>query len=236
MKESYLEYPNQKVVVSDDKKGLLIYDSTDNTNDILITENIIENLEKVIQETITSIAEKKKKIRKIRRWDKISWVLLLIIVLLIIIGIYFIQKSITLVDIVCTVVLFLCKKDVFDSMKQLKKELHGLDVKLEETDKTLQQEEKKLLELKQDKTLSQEVLLFEPVPKKIEYKEQLQQIKEYLELNYHVGVKEDEYLKYYQEGTLRRNLREEGFDNKKIEKTENVLKKTLSKKKENKML
>lgn len=217
-------YIEGKVVISDEHDSKTQRDYYDNLDKVLVQENLIETMEKTIEE----LEEESKSYQKKNSKHYIP-IIFPTTLLMTTVG------SPAIVNLLTSTNLFITKVDtVFGQISQamavtipmvtcifplgamlefsmycqykdsLKKE-KGIDSKLTFLREQVKIEKEKLKELKQEKSKIQENTEFRTV--KVNDTQQLETLNNYLELYYDLGYNGEKYYQYYQQGKLEKKLK-----------------------------
>lgn len=245
MNKEYM-YVDGKVVILNENgmKTPIVY--CDNIEDILITENLIEELEKKVDEN-------QKKIERINSYN-CSKINIIMPVLLFSIGsivipifltplfgtneivetIFGTMHLSTLISTVLTPVFSFF--GVMESLslnlrdKNFKKEKKGYEGEIEFLLKELNSKKERLCKLQNEKNKTKESEFSKnSFSKKINDKDQLELLKTLSSFYYNCGVNEKRYLKYKENGTLKQELAKEQHDEFGVSLIENYLNEVLKK-------
>lgn len=235
MKE-YYEYNNGNYKVTDIKnvtKTEEIYPLKNNIEEILITENLIEDLEKRQDEILESYkTEWNKYIKDNNRIFSLVALKFLIIALICMAVIGLIPSFIPKLTISILMSLILSGTTAYNGYKKIKKSsnnynkiLNGKKLEMNKVNKLLNEKTIYLESIIKDKSK----VNVEKIPTdqmKVNYKEQLKNLKNYLELYYLIGYNEKEYENYYNQGSI-----DEQLKNKYTQETRQLIKKYFEDKK-----
>ncbi|MBR6689995.1 MAG: hypothetical protein IKL65_01530 [Bacilli bacterium] len=243
MKDGRLVYYDDKVMVTDYKKRITIEEREyqDNIKEIITTENIIEELENEKDKLNNKKIENSQYINSLEKNKKLLYSFLIIIpIFSILLGVLAgtldpnlamgpglkawqfmgiagtIMSTVTIAPIIST---------FKHGIKRMKKENNGCDLELIELEKELESNKEFLAKLNADKTKKNQELALQRVHESIYniHKEKYNEIKKLLTLFYQIGANESELIRYYNEGTLEENLKNE-YDVEEIEKIKTYLK------------
>lgn len=198
--ESY----GEDAVVGDDR--IIIRDYQDNIEEIFIIENLIEELQK---NEVEKILKSNKKSKRLNNKNNVYISVAVSVALLpaFIVGFNMQLLISTLMWLIFSATLiggtYYIEKQIKD---QLKNELSGIDFELIETRKELLKNIEKLANLRKIKTRDNEEILKKEKTKKVNYKEKLKELREYLDVFYNIGYNEEEFKDYYDQGTLQEEL------------------------------
>lgn len=213
MNKEYI-YINGNVVVKDELGNQKPIEYSDNIDEILKKENIIE----AIENRLNVLRCSDNQFKKIKFKDFIPWLLIILSSFFLIIPGYMILKSHFEYIILSEKVISLIKgMFLFSGCTFFISIIHtiwyyvnfkitksGNDKELELLEKRLNIEKENLIKLKKDKTVTKENKEFRVV--KINSLEDLKKIRKYCDLYYKLGILEKKYLKYYQENILTKKL------------------------------
>jgi len=211
MKEKYI-YENGKVFVVDQKENkgadLNKLEYQDNIEEIFITENIIEELRKEYSET-KEIIESTKKTINARSYSKAAIVIAGISSLFAITG-YLASFNPTLLSVPFVpgffsyIIFFVI---IFKNKQNAKKQLNGFNLELNKTIDEISDYEKKLQQLKNDRSKKNETNMKNEVIS-ISHKEQLEELKHILNLYYNIGYYEKAFSEKYEKDQIDTQLHE----------------------------
>ena len=248
-------YIDGKVIISDENGKQKPVEYYDNLDDVLVQENLIETIEDIIAE----LEKESKLYKKCNRKHYIPFILPTF-ALMTIIGVPIIfycftgtnpftisvdsifgvvNQGVLLGSSFSTVLLpfgALVEFDMYRQHKDSLKEEKGVNSTLEFLQKQLIEEKQALEDLKKEKKRDEENKEFRVV--EVDDKQQLNTLKDYVELYFDLGYNAEKYLRYYQQGKLDKKLRKH-YTDKGIEVAKEYLEEkrpTLVKKKKQKIL
>lgn len=216
-------YKDGKALIIDENDNQKTVDYYDNLDDVLVQEDVIEQLENEIKQLEDELSSYKKP-SKFSRW---LWILMPFLIFtfvplifsqimgpiflknMIIEAVFFGSiKTMDLIGIIMSATfspfgafysLMLYKRE-----KEIDKEQNGKKIQLEYSKKELVQLKEEVEQLKLDKTNSKKTEEF--YVSKVDSKEELKKLRNYLVFCYNLGYNEQKYFKYYQQGKLDRYL------------------------------
>ncbi len=218
MNREYI-YKDGKALIIDENDNQKNVDYYDNLDDVLVQEDVIEVLESEIKQLEEELSSYKKP-SKFSRW---SWILMPFLIFTFvplifsqIMGPVFgmdrvvnaaIFGSIKAMDLAGLIMSFtfspfgaLLSLKSYIKEKEIDKQLKGKETQLEYSKKELVELKEGLNELKLDKTNSKKTEEF--YVSKVDSKEELKKLRNYLIFCYKLGYNEQKYFKYYQQGKL----------------------------------
>lgn len=207
MNKEYM-YWDGKVIVCDDKVGLPTeIEYFDNIDEMLVTENLIEEME-------TNLTKKQKELRECKASKKGAKRFALMPALLFAAGSVtfpFILGVPTLVAAVAfpVVNLFgvLFSGKLYENYKDLLKEIDGLQGEVDFLAERYEKENRKLDELKKKKTKKNEKEFSGKfISRKVDDKAQMKELNDQMALYHDTGANAKKYLGYQANGTLKENL------------------------------
>ena len=213
-------YLNGKCVVEDENRKRRVEDYTDKTEEILVTENVIETLEADLEENRYELG-KRKKLVKNGKFDiiftAVSFALIppfiqLLLVFLLGPGasLMLSQPSFLLpflkVFILGVTALFggMLTYSSYSSYRKNKRKISGLLSERKAIEETLEQEKAHLIDLQLEK--KKVVASEEYFEKEVSDLEELRDLRNYLNLYYDFGYHKVKYGRYLQEGKLEKKL------------------------------
>lgn len=223
MKNDYVVV-NGKVNVTDDRLGLLKYNCQDNVDDILITENAIEQIETELERTNDElITTQTDLITKFRKKDRVILYILEFIIPLIGSGIM-ILLNLGLLAILplgaMSILVSLTKVIELSDKNDINNKINALNITIEELNKMLDCEKAKLKKLKKDRTnhnIVESVEIFE-----LKNNHKLSKISKLIELYKMCGYYFKSLNKYQKDGTLREKFQED-YSDEELNIIENIL-------------
>lgn len=241
MNKEYI-YVNGKVVVADESGIKPPIDYSDNIEDILVTENVIEEIEKTLKEKQSNL-ESNQLYEKSLKKNKMLPILIFAIGSVVIpsilvpsLGTNELVETIfgvtmhtstlltinmipllTLIGGLLSGILHFEHKTLVHEIKGNRSEIYFLSQKLEE-------EKEKLNQLQNKRTRKNEKEFNETSSSKIvKDRKQLEELKELLNIYYNYGVNTKKYLKYQEKGILKEKLAQENYTEYEIGLVENYL-------------
>lgn len=217
MKETYA-YSDGKVMIpveiNNQVVDLEIRDYQDNLEQILLTENLLEELEK---EYTTKDLERNyfNQLINSKFYEKLFKALFPVFIIfgLIYTGLMMMNTSgiiSTLTGLFVTIIPTAFLKFYTEiGEKEAINKTNAINLELEELQKVVKANKEKLEELKKDKKSE----VRPPNIVQVNYKYQLNKLKEYLEVCYKIGYFEEEYKQYFNAGILEEKLQEEMSNN-----------------------
>lgn len=208
MKESYV-YLNDKIVVTEEKENRInfkIYEYSDNIEDILVVENILESLNKEKIHINKLINEENNFIHpKLNTLLKLVGFSTLIFCIFVTIPFGIIETILVSFFIILSQILLKCCVNSND--KYTKNKINGFKLELDKIIETEEKYKKLLNELNNNKTKS-DIKNIEEMKKdkKIMYKQKLEEIKILLLMFREIGFNENLFEKYYKKGILDNKL------------------------------
>ena len=213
-------YLNGKCVVEDENRKRRVEDYTDKTEEILVTENIIETLESDLEDNRYELGKRKKSVKN-GKFDiiftAVSFALIppaiqLLLVFLLGPGasLMLAQPSFLLpflkVFILSVTALFggMLTYSSYSSYRKNKRKISGLLSEKKAIEETLDQEKAHLIDLQQEK--KKVVASEEYFEKEVPDLEELRDLRNYLNLYYDCGYHKEKYGRYLQNGKLEKNL------------------------------
>lgn len=219
MNKEYV-YLNGKCVVEDENGERRLEEYTDKTDEILVTENVIETLENDLRETRQEIKKRKgliKSDRNVTIFSAISFALIPPVIQLFLIFLVGPGASAILAEtsfllpflkgFILSVTAFFGGIFTFSSYRSYrrnKKRVNGLLSEKKAIEETLEHEKEHLLDLQieKQKTLHTEEYFEKEVPDL----EELRDLRNYLNLYYDCGYHKEKYGRYLQNGKLEKKL------------------------------
>lgn len=219
------ELINGRIIVCDDKVGFKTYENQSNIDEVLITENSIEKLNELITKAKFDKIEKQHKLNiKFNKKEILSSAIMstLIFAILSCTILYFTPLVSIIITILGTAYFnFLLYHVDFDTKKSLKNEINAHTLEIEQLEKLLKDEEKRLEKLKNKKTefcMTDKNLTF-----KERNTERLQKIDELKRLYKYCGYFAKKLIKYQQKGILKDKL-DDSFSTNELAIIENLVK------------
>lgn len=211
----------------------------DNIEEILITENTIEELQKRKDEKKKSIVETKNKLLECKGLIPALWFCIFAITLIFGGGISVILNLLLAINnwitIICSffIIRLIFNKTVISPLKEeikiLYRVINGEELTLEEIKEELSKNKELLKALKDNMTRDKEDEIKNDTSyKQLNYVEKLEQLNEELDLCYCVGFYENEMIEKYKNNTLD-ELEEKGIEKKQIKTLKRILEKRLNK-------
>ena len=219
MNKEYV-YLNGKCVIEDENGERRLEEYTDKTDEILVTENVIETLENDLRETRQEINKRKglvKSDRNVTIFSAISFTLIPPVIQLFLIFLVGPGASAILAEtsfllpflkgFILSVTAFFGGIFTFSSYRSYrrnKKRVNGLLSKKKAIENTLEEEREHLLDLQleKQKTLHTE----EYFEKEVEDLEELRHLRSYLDLYFDCGYNKEKYGRYLQSDKLSKKL------------------------------
>ena len=219
MNKEYI-YLNGKCVIEDENGERRLEEYTDKTDEILVTENVIETLENDLRETRQEIKKRKglvKSDRNVTIFSAISFALIPPVIQLFLIFLVGPGASAILAEtsfllpflkgFTLSVAAFFGGIFTFSSYRSYrrnKKRVNGLLSKKKVIENTLEEEREHLLDLQleKQKTLHTE----EYFEKEVEDLEELRHLRSYLDLYFDCGYNKEKYGRYLQSDKLSKKL------------------------------
>lgn len=200
---------DDKVIVLDEYGENKVEEYTDNFEEILMQENVIEYIQKRIK-YIDEIRDKQIKYKKFV--PKLTLITLLIVTIISVMGIT--SNTIPIIGCLCiyAVVFLSAGSRDLNTYRNYKSEMitdELVNIEYEELNKDLVKEKEKLEELKSDKSKDKEVNTL--IIGKVNNIEVLKDIRNKLELYNIIGNNIDKYYKLYQVDKLIDNLNKKGY-------------------------
>ena len=227
MNKEYI-YLDGKIIVSDENENKSLREYSDNLEEILIQENIIETMENRIQEL-----ENMTNINKInKRYIPLTLPILLLSIYILLPAIFplffgnnvsnvlidSIFGSVTFINFVKISLSIACiplgtigELANYKAHKNNIKDETGNVSELEYLKKQIIEEKEHLSKLKQDKSKINENKKFRSV--RVNDIEELKKLKSYLELYYDLGYNDEKYYNYYKQGKLVKKLKKHYTNN-----------------------
>lgn len=215
-------YLNGKCIIEDENGNKRLEDYTDNIDDILIQENVIETLENDLKTTMNNIKTRNQKEKNV----KLNYYFSIFVFLLPLIGSQLAFRlllgpnaSAIMMEMHPLMTPFVKGIFIFMSVsfggigflsnyvgsRENRRSLEGLESEKEALENTIIEEKNDLEELnkeKEKKEVSQE--FFE---KEVDDLEELRNIRKYIALYYDCGANRKKYQEYYEKGILDKKLR-----------------------------
>lgn len=216
-------YVGRNIIVEDEKGNKTIRENSDNLEEILKQENVIELIENTINELKEEINYyEKKSLKKFIPYMLISLPIFDIVLYFTIGNMYlsnfgtinsFIKCSLAttlaLSPLVCAEIIS------YVHYKSAKKIIKGCKNQLDFLEKQLEKEKEILIELKnKEKRIKQEKEFKTP---KIEPSKKIEKLEDNYSMYYDLGFNEDRYLRYFQKGNIDRLLQEKEYNDEQIE-------------------
>lgn len=187
----YFEIENSKANILTDNKGRIKKDATNNIEEILITENNIEQIECDIQGHLSNITFYKNKITFLKANTLVS-------LLCIATGVFSLSIGLAWPALIQFILagawIGFSIKDIIENKKLIKASEHIIN----ELENNLQTEKDKLNELRKDKTND----LIDQKRKKINKSEVLCNLKRKLDIIYYYEINKSKLINAYKNGTL----------------------------------
>ena len=213
-------YLNGKCVVEDENRKRRVEDYTDKTEEILVTENVIETLGADLEENRYELG-KRKKLVKNGKFDiiftAVSFALIPPVIQLLLIfllgpgaSLMLAQPSFLLpflkVFILSVTALFggMLTYSSYSSYRKNKRKISGLLSEKKAIEETLDQEKAHLIDLQLEK--KKVVASEEYFEKEVPDLEELRDLRNYLDLYYDCGYHKEKYGRYLQNGKLEKKL------------------------------
>lgn len=221
------EIKNGIVEAHDDSLGVINYELQNNIDEILIQENIIEQINKNLDSAHTNISNLNDKINKYyiksEKLEKIFFVCLIISMLgLFLAGLNIIVPlTVCLLGIIGAIISTSKTNDIKYEIDELKKQITGLQLQEEQLNNLLSIQKEKLNNLKNNKTNNTNIIKNKNF--KSESKRKLDDIIHLKDLYFTIGYHIKELKKYYEEGTLRKNLEPTVFSDKDLAIIEGII-------------
>lgn len=210
----------------------------DNIEEILITENTIEELHKIKEEKKNSIKESENKLSECKGLIPAIWFCVLALT-------FFFGGSASVVlnlllainhwsTIICSfIIISLIFKEIAisplkEEIEDLTRVINGEELALEETKEELRKNKELLKVLKNNMTRDKEdEIKNDSSYKQLNYVEKLEQLEKELDLYYCVGFYENEMIENYKNNTLD-ELEEKGFEKEEIKTLKRILEKRVN--------
>lgn len=223
MKDGYIYYPNGKVIISDDNENedkrvykedekisdnVYMRDYQDNIDEILVTENMIEELDSRYINTLKRIEIGKKELKNHKHIAKIFVIFNTVLLLMM-------PSLLATHGLISAIIGLLVSNSVFAlstliveviSKHTEKKELNANQIVLDKITEELKGYEKKLSQLKKNKTKNNEEQMKKSIYKKVDYIKQLEELKKQLVLFYNIGYDENKLERFYNKDVLEEKL------------------------------
>lgn len=189
---------DDKIIITNDKGMKRPVNYRDNMEDILISEDIIEEIEKNIPEIKEKLnkLENNKKFIKIKPFVIMVCSILIAMLILPIIGV--LSLTVPLVSLIASKLIYKWDTEDYENIK------NGLNSQLELLETTLEEENKKLTELINDRTIDN-VEKNNYKPKKVD-KKLLEKLRVLLKFYYKCGYYKKEHQEYLEKGILEKKL------------------------------
>ena len=213
-------YLNGKCVVEDENGERRLEEYTDKTDEILVTENVIETLENDLRETRQEIKKRKgliKSDRNVTIFSAISFALIPPVIQLFLIFLVGPGVSAILAEtsfllpflkgfILSVTALFggMLTYSSYSSYRKNKRKISGLLSEKKAIEETLDQEKAHLIDLQLEK--KKVVASEEYFEKEVPDLEELRDLRNYLDLYYDCGYHKEKYGRYLQNGKLEKKL------------------------------
>lgn len=205
MNKNYV-YKDGKVVIIDENGNQKEVDYYDNLNEVLVKENIIETIEQEIKQLEYEISSSKD-LSKFVKWLNILFPFFATtIIATILIWLFSASMGPNSLFTVLSCYGYLSGSGAIFSLceyikeKKLVREQKGKETQLEYLEKDLEDLKEEIKQLKLDKTNSKKLEEFSI--SKVDSKEELKGLREYLTFYYNLGYNEQKYFKYYQQGKV----------------------------------
>ncbi len=222
MNKEYV-YKDGKALVIDENNNQKTVDYCDNLDEVLVTENLIETME----QEIATLAEEISKYKKGSKFSRFLWVWhpFLIFTFGALIMFPAMSNFFGVNDLVNTSLFGTINSGTFLGLisapifaipgslmtlvlhlkeKELEQKQKGKETQLEYLKRNSVEEKENLEELKSNKTNSKEKEEF--YVSKVDNKEALKELRNFLSFYYNLGYNEEKYFRYYQKGKLDRHL------------------------------
>lgn len=214
----------------------------DNIDEILITENTIEELYKMKDEKEKNIEENKDYIYECKQLIPSLWICILVLTFFFSAGFSVILNLLSLginywITFLCTfaIISLFGNKFVLSELKQEKEDyervIKGEELVLKTIKEELRKNKELLKELKNNMTSTKEdEIKNDSSYRQLNYVEKLEELKKELDLYYCVGFYESEMIESYNNGTLD-TLEEKGFKKEEVKTLKRILAKRLNQEK-----